>query len=155
MPKFDLIISPHARERWIVRIVNPTRYAHLDQCTGCEVCTSLLHELRNIVKIGARQIDGRIAATFRHARDKNSRVTDVSFLEAIRKKHGDEAAFFDFLVNGNAVMMLSRRPEQEVPLLVTVMTTDMIDGTVIRRMSNEEMKTVFQRWKTEAKSTRT
>jgi hypothetical protein len=88
---------------------------------------------------------------FRQARTNGDRVTDVSFQEAVKKRYREEAGQFDFLISGKAILVTALRPDADTPILLTVMTTDMIDGMVIRNLNTEELKTVFKRWRHESK----
>lgn len=152
--KYDLIITVHARERWVQRIADPRRYEHLDSCkvVGCPTCVSLVHDLRNAVMVCGRGVDSSIAACYRRAKAEGRRVTDVSFMEAVRKKWPEDAGIFDFLIGHRAVLVVSQKPEEDTPILRTVMTTDMVDGMVVRTMGRDEMKVVFKRWKREARN---
>jgi len=143
------IISGHARERWIERIADPKRYEHLRTCPGCGTCVNLLHDIRRFIQLGGRYIDREIASRFKVALEAGSRVVDASFLEAFKKQFGENVPY-EFDQNGRAVFVIAKNnTEGEPPILVTVLTDEMIDGTVIRKMSTDEMKTVFKRWQFE------
>lgn len=149
--KYDVIITSHARQRWVERIADPKRYGHLKRChlENCEKCSSLLYDIHGIIKAYGKTIDGAIVQRYRRAKTENSKVTDVSFLKAMAKQHGDLACF-EFLRSENAVFMT--KLEENTPILITVMGIGMIDGTVLRNFSKEELKTVFHRWKREIKN---
>lgn len=155
----SLLITEHAKERWVERVVDPTRYIHLETCKiqGCKTCSSLLYDIRGILRNpkAKRSIEGRILATYQQSLLTNSYIADVSFLEAVKKKYGDISRF-KFLLTGSgmAVLVVSKKPEESFPALLTVMRSDMVDGMVIRTMNKQEMKNVFNRWKYETRHIR-
>lgn len=149
--KYDLIITSHARQRWIERIADPTRYEHLRTCRGCETCTSLINDIRNILRVAGRSIDGVIVRRYRKARDEGNRVTDISFQEAVKKKEEilrqyREPRELEFLVSENAILVVAKKPDQDTPVLLTIMSEDMIEGTIFRTLDPSELKRVFKRW---------
>lgn len=150
--KYELIITNHARERWVERVVDATRYEHLSKCkvgSGCGTCESLINDIHGALRMARKQIDGRILACYLSAKQANDRVTDVSFMETIAKTHGSDAKHMDFLISGIAILVVSQKPEEETPQLLTVLTKNMIDGTVVKNTPVPEMKKVFKRWKHE------
>lgn len=155
--KYDLIITNHARERWVERIVDPTRYEHLSKCheTECETCRSLVHDIHGALRIARRQIDGRILHCYLAAKEADNRVKDLSFKEAIAKRqaefYGKNLEWVDFWISGRAVLMVSKTPQEETPTLITVLTNDMIDGTVIKDTPLPDLKKTFKRWKHQAR----
>src|SRR6185312_3189837 len=147
---YPVIITLHARERWVERIVDPRHYHHLRTCTGCEKCNSLIRDLQGAIRYCGKQIDRVIAGRFKTAKENGKKVVDVSFLEAFKKQHGSESEEYDFYQSGNAVFVVRQNSKEgEPPILITVLSEDMIDGTVIRTMNSEELKSVFKRWKFE------
>jgi hypothetical protein len=152
--KHDVIITNHARERWLERVVDPKRYEHLRTCrcpkVNCPECTSLIHDIRGILRLSRRVIDGRIASCYRNARDNNKRVTDISFIEAINKRYGEEiAANMDFLISQSGAAILVTARKEDTPVIKTILTADMIEGTIFRNLNKDELKQVFSRWKHE------
>lgn len=148
--KYDILITNHARERWVERVVDPKRYEHLHKCRGegCEQCVTLLHDLRNAVKICGRGIDGKIAAAYRIAKEEGRHVTDLSFIEAVKKRYGIRGRV-DFLLTPSNKVLVVCYNEEEIPVLKTILTQDMVDGFVIMTSNNDDMKTVFKRWRFE------
>ncbi|RJQ25721.1 hypothetical protein C4577_04985 [Candidatus Parcubacteria bacterium] len=140
---YELNITEHARERWQERIVDPKRYSHLSNChiSSCETCVSLAHNIRNILTNTRRQIDGRIAAAYKAAKEANNKVTDVNFLKAMEQQHGDLTPYNFYLsLSGDAVFMTKMEGDRNV--LVTIMSRDMIEGTTLRsltRFKNESL----------------
>jgi hypothetical protein len=148
---YKLLIGDHGRQRWIERVVDPKRYKHLSICKipNCEECKSLMFDIRNVIKTLGHRIDSQISGAFLEARDAGRKVTDVSFIEAIRRKEilRDELDFYLTNRKGTVIAVTRNDP----PVLVTILSNDMIDGTVIRNNDRDSMKTVFQRWKYEAR----
>jgi hypothetical protein len=158
--RYDVLITNHARERWLERIVDPKRYEHLTTCpcpkVNCSQCTSLIHDIRDILRFDRRVIDARIASCYRDARDHGRKLTDVSFLEAIKKRHGDEVAgASEFLIShsGKAVLVILKK-DNDPPVLKTILSADMVEGTIFRNLEGEDLKKVFNRWKHERKMKR-
>jgi hypothetical protein len=143
-----IIITPHARERWIERIADPKRYEHLGKCPGCVTCANLQRDIREAIYIGARYIDRSIVQRYREAKEAGARVVDPLFLAAFKKEQRSEGEEFEFYQSGRAVFCIGENDrEGEPPILITVLTEEMIDGTVLRRASSpEELKTVFKCW---------
>lgn len=151
--KYDVIITHHARQRWVERFQDPKSFSHLSECRRerCEQCATLLHRLRFILKHNVRRIDGAIAGRFREARDANNVVTDYSFLETMRKQYGDEVSQYTFYQHGGDIFMVK---QEETPVLVTILSEDMLEGTVIRKANPEEMNQIFARWRFEDRQRR-
>ena len=162
--KYPLAITTHARERWIERIVDSTRYAHLGLCknkiSNCARCSELMYDIRNAVLIAARNIDREIHRRYSYCKENNLYIKDKLFLEAMKKEHGEDMQYMEFLLNGNAVFMTStKRPNwfenknpAPVPTLITVLNYGMIEGTVFKRFDGEEIKTAFRTWKFHTKT---
>lgn len=142
--KYDVIITNHSRQRWLERIVDPKRYYHLRVCKGCDLCTTLLHNIHNIIKNEGRSIDRDIVNSYRYARDSGTKITDISFMQAIAKNYGSDAENLDFIANNKAIFVLFKA---EIPRLLTVLSHDMIDGFVIMKMDSNQSKQIFNRWK--------
>ena len=95
-----VIISSHARERWIERVADWKRYEHLGKCQGCGTCVNLVHDIRTAIQIGARYIDRAIVARFREALEAGAKVVDVNFLDGLEYKevvesHTSKCSFLD------------------------------------------------------------
>ena len=148
---YDVIVTRHARERWIERIADPQRYQHLKSCAGCQTCNSLLYDLRQAAELCARQISGRLADLYREAKAANRKVTDPTFLQII-KERSEPNKNYDFLVSNSpkAILMLSIQTEGP-PVLVTILSGDMLEGTIFRHCNREDLQKVFGRWKFEAR----
>lgn len=154
-PRYSILITSHARQRWIERIADPRRYAHLATCKtpGCSECVSKLHDIRAAIRCSRRYIDGEIARRVREAKAAGGVVKDVNFMAAVRKRYGEERDFL-FLQDHSAVFVIVNPPDEDIPVLLTVMSLDMIDGTVIQTFKGDEMKAVFSRWKHERRQKR-
>jgi len=137
------------------RVVDPQRYGHLKGCktSGCEECRSKMQEMRNILRDNRRNIDSDIARRVREARAAKSLVTDLNFMAAVKKRYGTERVF-EFLQDESAVFVIVHPPNEPSPVLLTVMSLDMIDGMVFQTFKPEELKPVFERWKHERRTSR-
>ena len=143
-----LDITGHARQRWVERIVDPKRYAHLSTCKdNCETCQSLLYDIRMVLQHAGKGIDKEIIYYYDAAIHQNLRITDANFIAAMKEKHG-KIDHFDFLYYKTAILLVKK---ETPPVLLTVMTLDMIDGTVFRNFDTDGLKTAFKRWKFETK----
>lgn len=154
-PRYSILITVHARQRWMERVADPKHYAHLSKCKvpNCDQCNSLMHDLRNAIRCARRHIDGAIARRVREAREAGSFVKDVNFMRAVKKRYGEDRDF-TFLQDHSAVFVIVNPPDEPTPVLLTVMSLDMIDGTVIQTFKGDEMKPVFERWKHERRQKR-
>lgn len=140
----------HARERWVGRIVNPERFPHYNHCKkNCIDCHRELAVIQNIVSRSCPDIDLAMCIALRRCVSENQIVTDHNFLKSIRNKYEDDKNL-KFYTNGKAVFVVLERID-DVPLILSIMTEDMIDGTIIKNTQKEDLKTVFNRWKQEAK----
>lgn len=153
--RYAVLITSHARQRWIERIADPTRYAHLATCKvyQCPECNSKIQDIHRAIRCARRYIDGEIARRIREAKAADSYVRDVNFMAAVKKRYGEERDF-TFLQDHSAVFVIVTPPEEPSPVLLTVMSLDMIDGTVFQNFSGDEMKAVFSRWKHERRQKR-
>lgn len=149
---FYLVITHHARERWVERISDPDKYSHLSTCQGCAVCHRLMNQIKTAVEFAKRHIDYEIMRRYRYARRENHVVNDVSFLQAQLKLYREDFPLYEFYQNGNAVFIIKN--DVKPPVLTTILSQDMIDGTAIRTMKGSEMKEVFNRWKFENKQSK-
>lgn len=152
--QYDLMITQHAKERWLERKVDPVRYNHLETCKlqGCGMCSGLLHDIRTILQNSKIKIsiENSILDTYHHSLANKYYVADQSFLDAVKKKYGD-ITNFKFLLSGKGdiVLVVFQNPLEKLPVLKTIMRSDMVEGMVIRTFNGQEMKTVFNRWKYE------
>jgi hypothetical protein len=127
--QYDLLITQHARERWLERSVDPARYIHLETCKvpECQNCSHLLHNIRGILQNSKAKIsiENSIIDTYHHSLATNSYVTDISFMSAVKKKYGD-VNDFKFLLTGSgrAVLVVFQNPQEKLPVLKTVMRSD-------------------------------
>ncbi len=76
---------------------------------------------------------------------------DHSFLEAIKKKYGNEPLIF--LDCGNCIFVVQVETADR-SILRTVLKRDMLEGTIFRNLGKEELDDVFERWKFEARQKR-
>jgi len=72
-------------------------------------------------------------------------------LETMRKQYGDEVSQYTFYQHGGAIFMVK---QEETPVLVTILSEDMLEGTVIRKANPEEMNQIFARWRFEDRQRR-
>ena len=152
--RYDILITKHARERWVTRIADPERFTHLNSCKrirrNCSECGWDLNAAHSTIRECRRGIDIAIVSAYRRARDDKMFVTDENFKEAIRKRYGEKN--LKFYNDGRAVfVVLDPAPDLDIPVLLTIMTPDMIDGMVFQVMEPADMKAVFDRWKREMK----
>ena len=141
----------HARERWVGRIVNPDRFPHYNHCKkNCIDCYRDLVVIQSIVSRSCPDIDLAICIALNRCVRENMLVTDYTFLQVVRKKYGEDRNL-KFYTNGKAVFVLLERIN-DIPVVLSILTYDMIDGTVIKNTEQEDLKTVFNRWKREARS---
>ena len=153
--RYAITITSHARRRWVERIAAPEKFRHLSQCKtfACEECQRKNNELFTIIGNSKRNIDGEIARRIRDARTAGQFVKDVNFMAAVKKRYG-EARDFTFLQDDCAVFVIVKPPEESSPVLLTVMSLDMIDGTVFQTFrTKEELVKVFSRWRYERRVT--
>lgn len=145
--KYPLIITHHGRERWVERIVDSDHYRHLRICRkGCETCISLINDLRGMIRLGGRSIDKEIIKRYLIARNENNIVTEKTFIDAIKKHYERDADHLNFYRSGKAVLVVRTRPDEYSPVLLTVMSNEMLDGMVINTTNNHDLKTIFRRW---------
>lgn len=136
-----IIVTNHAKERWITRIISPEHYSHLNMCTGCEKCTSLIHDINSALKMSGNGISNSIRKSFANAEV----VNDPHLLEAIEKHYPGRVMYR----NKNAVFVTKTDGEKIV--IVSIMSFDMLDGTLIRTKSKQEISSLFKRWKFESR----
>lgn len=159
MPK-DLIITNHARVRYVQRIRQPIHYKHLLNCNkNCAECAKLEDDSKAVVRNFAPKIDWEIVTLFKEAKKQNWTIKDVSFLEAILKKYGENSNKDKFYRNGDAILVVTEDDNNEFnssfPTLVTVLNIQMIDGTTIDAFAGtKQMDNVFKRWKFQARQRR-
>jgi hypothetical protein len=160
LKRYPILITYHARQRWLERVADPKKYRHLVTCPDggrCGICIQIIHELRDILRTYRQSLDrtisGRALAAIRH----NDRVKDPMFLEAIRKKWpedhcGASEHYFDPNSHQSIIFAIKREPDGR-PVVVTILTWDMIDGTVLMTNGNdpEAMQRVFKSWKSQAR----
>lgn len=149
---YDIIITKHARERWVERIADPKRYSHLLSCNkNCPTCAKLHYDIKNVIEVAGHSIDGQIAAAYKEARNKNTVITDKNFIQ-VQKQFGDYHKFKFYSARNNKAILIvaiDKRTTEGLPLLLSVLTPDMVDGTVINCSNN--IKAVFNNWKHEVK----
>lgn len=154
MEPYYLIVTNHARERWLERIVDPQSYSHLSRCTGCQKCLDLQLRMKEVIERVGKNINREIVKRYRIARMANAEVTDELFLQAVRKLNFEDFDRLQFFRDGKAVFVIKKVDNEQAPLLITVLSQDMIDGLVIQRSSLTEMKNVFKQWKFQNKQRR-
>lgn len=140
---YDLIITHHARERWVERIMEPVRFAHLAACRrpGCETCDSLRTERSSVIRGAKRSVDGSLAASFRAATEP---VCNRLFMQAVAKRYGRQADRLGFRKNGNAVFVVAK---EAPPVLLTVMSQDMVQGLIFMTLDHRELRPMFEELK--------
>jgi hypothetical protein len=147
---YKLKIQPHARERWVERVVDYNRYSHLEGCKtpNCEKCRSLIGDIRYIIQTLKSRLDSQILAAFMDAKEADRRVTDYNFLKTVEKRY--DSARYDFweLRSGHVFVTTN---DEIPPALITVLRREQLDGTVIRDSSPAELKQAFKRWQFEAR----
>lgn len=148
--RYAITITSHARRRWVERVTHPDRFKHLSQCKfGCLECGRKLDELQAVIANSKRNIDGEISRRIRDARAAGQFVKDINFMAAVKKRYG-EGRDFTFLQDDCAVFVTVKPPDEPSPVLLTVMSLDMIDGTVLQTFrTKEELGKVFSRWRHE------
>jgi len=154
-------ITHHARERWLERVVDPKRYAHLSSCRdGCPTCISLINDIQDVVRTMTRKLDGNIYRAWKTAVEQGNYVTNSLFIQTVKKAYGKHADTLEFPIYNSGrervVFVTAIRPDrfnptENVRLLLTVMTIGMLEGQVIQQTAKEDMGTVFDRWKFEAR----
>lgn len=154
MEPYYLIVTNHARERWLERIADFQSYSHLSQCTGCHKCKVLVNQMREVINHLGKNLDKEITKRYRVSRMANAEVTNATFLQAVQKLNFEDFDRLQFFRDGKAVFVIKKVDNEIAPLLITVLSLDMIDGLVIQRFDKNEMKDVFNRWKFEAKQRR-
>lgn len=138
-----LIITRHAREQWLVRVVDPKRYDHLKSCEGCALCHTLLNNIHNILK--------NTGAFFWHQIEKayNESVVwefdDSNLKMSIDKKVSGQK--ITYRIKDNIVFPVSHKNNNDV--LVSILTKDMIECFIkTDDIVKEEPKSdVFKTWK--------
>jgi hypothetical protein len=146
---FPLHISVHGEQRWVERIVDPKRYNHLESCRtdSCETCNSLIQDIRRVLANCGPAIRRRIQDCYSYAKEQDRRITDPSFLQAVGTRFNMTTSEFYQMSNGILVVATDSNP----PTLVTVLSLDMLTGTVFRNLRGDDLKEVFGRWKFETK----
>lgn len=151
--KYEILITSHARFRWVERIDSPQKYAHLSVCKlGCETCQILLHSLNEHLRIARKYIDRAILHAYQAAIYQNTRVLDYNFMWAVLKLHGEEEAeHLEFLIYKNAVLVV-KKSDAQIPVIKTILSHDMIDGTALQAFrKGKERDDLLKRWKFEDK----
>lgn len=155
--RYPILITHHARQRWLERVVDPKKYIHLRRCGdggNCGICIQLIHELRDIMRNVRASLDRSISGRALAAIRNNERVTDPLFLDAIKRWFAEERVeptehYIDRQGPNTIVFAIRREPDGR-PIVVTVLTWDMIDGTIL--MANmDDPKKVFDAWKRQAR----
>jgi hypothetical protein len=152
-PSWVGVITPHARQRYIERISSPKLFAHLGTCRrpSCDTCVSLAIRIRHTTQAARKYIDREIRDKLGKAQADGAHVKNPSFLEVIRKVYPTDRNF-EFLMYGTAVFVIVNPADEPSPVLLTVMSVDMIDGMVIQSSTTDELTVYFDRWKREAKN---
>lgn len=150
MPDHPIIITRHARERYVIRAVDPVKFAHLNSCRGCDQCVSLLYEVNLITRSMRRHMDRHICRQALDAVERNEQVTDPLFIETVKtrlpKDYFGETNYYIDRSTPNTLVFVVKR--EEALVLKTVLTWDMIDGMVLRHCHKpEEFAKVFRSWK--------
>lgn len=149
---YRLLITTHARERWVERILCPERYTHLRTCKNprnCSQCQAQVAEINMMISRSCREIDRSIIRRYFAALKDENYVIDPNFHAAIRQRYGQEE--FTFLKDHSAVFVVAHPPDEPIPVLKTIMSLDMIEGMVMQVFGNDQeaMKKVFERWRHE------
>jgi hypothetical protein len=151
--RYPIIITHHARQRWLERVVDPKKYLHLRRCSdggNCSICIQLIHELRDIMQNVCASLDRSISARALASIRNNERVTDPLFLDSIKRWFAEEwvepTEYYIDRQGQNTIVFVIRREPDGRPIVVTVLTWDMIDG--ITMMANmKDSKKFFDIWK--------
>lgn len=142
-----LVITNHARERWVERVINPKHYAHFADCKNvnhCQVCIKLREDMDFVLSNFYDEINKNISSLY--YKSKNKKITDRSFLEIIQKDYDD----FDklvFLDCESCIFVISNHNEKSV--LRTILKRGMLEGTIFKNIKNYEVDDLFKRWKFE------
>ena len=149
MKKYPLTITKHARERYVVRISDPNRYRHLTQCrVGCSECIRLDTELFNVLKAYRSNIDRTLSGRVLSLIKNNQKVTDTDFIRTMEKAYQIEFSngeAREYYQDDKAVYVITREPDGH-PVLITVLSEDMIDGSVLK-YNTSNSKEILNRWK--------
>jgi hypothetical protein len=156
MNDHPIIITTHARQRYVERAVDPQKYGHLGKCGGCETCDTLIREIDTTLLTIGRQIDRRICRRVMDAIRGGEKVTNPLFLEALRKRMPKEAVedtvYYIDRSREEPIIFAVRKRDEKTNVLLTVMSYDMIEGTILRACNTHEDATkVLKRWKFQSK----
>ena len=138
----DLKIMSHARRRYVERIRQPEHYKHLTICKKyCNECSKLESDLDCVVTNFGRKIDFEIASIYRKCKENNQVIKDSLFLDTVKalNKYKPNRIYY---IDKNTIFVVV---QTEIPTLVTVLSKDMIDGTII--LKNPNVNHVFKTWK--------
>lgn len=150
------LITPHARARFVERITSPNLFSHLSsrcRISGCPECVSLTIQLKQTIEVSRRYLDEAIRKRIWKAQQNNSRVTDTNFLEIVSKTYPSNRDFDFWQDDEGAVFVIVKPPDEPSPVLLTVLSFEMVDGFVIKSASKEELQNYFDRWKMAARQT--
>lgn len=150
MSDYPIIVTQHARERYIVRVVDPQKFGHLETCKGCGQCVNLLYEINILMRSMRKHMDRHISRQALKCMEQNEKVTDPLFLQTI-KTHYPKEVFEEttyYIDRSTPTPLIFVVKKGDPPILKTVLTWDMIDGTILRHCQNQEETTkVFKTWK--------
>jgi hypothetical protein len=159
LKRYPILITNHARQRWIERVADPKKYRHLTWCREggtCGICIQLIHELRDILRAYRQSLDRTISGRALAAIERGEKVEDPLFIEAIKKKWPEDVDAQEHYIDRNGlntiIFAIKREPDGR-PVVVTVLTFDMLDGIVLMVNQGDQnaMKRVFETWKRQAK----
>lgn len=139
-----ILITNHARERWLMRVADPKRYQHLALCKGCPQCNSLIFDIRNIIKLMGRNID--IAIKSRFLKAQGHPYLDTQVIEEVKKSYHYP---LDFHVHDDVVFVTTFHDGNPTPVLVTVLTTLMLEAR--KELDKEEINSMMRKWHFEAR----
>ena len=144
-------ISQHARERYIQRVSSRNQHAHALTCDidQCKECGTLHAAAYRQAQLGGRHLDAEIYRKVLCAIEADSRVTNQLFIETAAKRFPEK--YLDFYQYQDAVFIIATNSGLPAPTLITVLTSEMMDGFVINQTPQNRIGKVMDRWKLEVK----
>jgi len=146
-----VVVTSHARERWMERVADPDRYSHLHHCRlGCATCVSLLHDMRSILSNIKRIIDQEIATRTTAAIKGNNRVQEDYVLELARKLFPEKKCdYYRDVRKPHVILVLTY--DTIGPVVVSVLTQELLEGVAMRAADSKEARqNLFRHWKHQA-----
>lgn len=149
MPPPKLLVTQHARLRWVERAVDYERYKHLRYCQSnkCLQCQELRADLDLVVRNVKFYLDNSIQEYYREAVEADRWVRTGLFLEAIEKQYG-KRDYVSFLQTKKGAILVLRVDSEDMYVLLSVLSNDMLESTVFRNaVTNDEFKAIFGKMK--------